>query len=143
MLRWVKSCQFRERLYWTQFLQLTAWLQPWLVWLKWLEHHLLLDQKIVGSILVRAHIKVEGSIPSQGTYERATNQCFSLTSISVCLSVSLSPPTFFLSLQKAMKKMSLGEHKKNKRKIKGCLAPKMKICFCIMELDVHHHRVCS
>ena len=34
--------------------------------------------------------KVTGSIPSQGAYEKATNPCFSLTSMSVCQSVSLS-----------------------------------------------------
>ena len=60
-------------------------------------------EKLWVQFPVRAHTQVVVSIPDQGMYEKATNQCFSLTSMSISLPYSLS---------KGNGKMSLGEDKK-------------------------------
>ena len=59
-------------------------------------------QKVVGSILVRAHTWVEGSIPSQGIYR---GQRMDVSLSNQCLSLSLS----FLPHTKSNEKMSLGK----------------------------------
>ena len=89
-----------------------------------------MDQKHAGLILVRAHARVAGLIPGWGAYpgwgvcKKATNQCFSFTSmvrflidaslslsLSVCLSVSLFSPFSPPSLKAMKSKMSPGEDK--------------------------------
>ena len=67
--------------------------KPWLVWLSWLEC-CPVYQKVAGSVLGQGSAWVVGSIPGWwGVYERKPVNA-SLTHLSLCLSVSLSLPTF-------------------------------------------------
>ena len=74
-------------------------LEPWPVWLRWWRVILWTERSQV-QFPVRTDTQAVGSISGQSAEEKATDQCFSLPSMSVCPSVSLPLP---ISL-KAMKK---------------------------------------
>ena len=83
-----------------------SWSVPsWPVRLSWLES-CPVDQNAVGSISGQVTYPGCELFPGWGVYEKATNSCFSLTSLSVsvslsvslCLSLSLSSLSPFFSL---------------------------------------------
>ena len=80
--------------------------QLWLVWLSGLSAGLWTKGSQV-LFPVRAHVWVPGSVPVELVQE-ATDQCFSLTSMFLSLSLS---PSFLLPLNSIV--MSLGDDKKN------------------------------
>ena len=72
---------------------------PWLVWVSWLEPHPI-DQKVIGSIPHQGGYLGFRFNLCQGTYKKATNGCFSFTSLSLSLFLSISVSLSFSNEKK-------------------------------------------